>query len=167
MSSWLSSGEIVRLFDGDLVWFVLVHNPGLAFGLRLLPTPALAVISLIAATALGFYLYRYPLPTYHGFPLGLIMGGAIGNMIDRMRLGMVVDFISVDFPDFWMTRWPVFNIADSAVSIGIVWMVLVTLLISEVDNSLLPEEDAEFDPDIDPDNLPDLDEQNEISDIHS
>jgi signal peptidase II len=153
MSSWLSSGQIVKLFDGELVWFVLVHNPGLAFGLRILPTPALAVISLIAASALGFYLYRYPLPMHQGLPFGLIMGGAIGNMIDRMRLGKVVDFISVDFPDFWMSRWPVFNVADSAVSIGIVWIVLVTLLIPETDTSLLPDNNAGIDSETNQDGL--------------
>lgn len=132
ISSWLSPGQIVKLFDSDLVWLVLVHNPGSAFGIRLIPTPILAIISLIAAAALILYLFRYSqLPFSQGVPLGLILGGAVGNMIDRFRLGKVVDFVSVNLPDWWMDRWPVFNVADSAVSVGVVWMILVTLFVRD------------------------------------
>lgn len=59
--------------------------------------------------------------------LGSIMGGAIGNTIDRLFLGHVVDFIDVDLPDWMMERWPVFNIADSAVSVGVT-LLIITLL---------------------------------------
>ncbi len=139
ISSWLSPGQIIRLFDNDLVWLVLVHNPGSAFGIRLIPTPLLAVISMMAAIVLSVYLFRYSnLPFSQGAPLGLILGGAVGNMIDRIRLGKVVDFVSVNLPDFWMDRWPVFNVADSAVSVGVVWMILVTLFVRE---QVEPDED--------------------------
>ena len=77
------------------------------------------------------------------FALALIMGGAIGNLIDRLFAGRVVDFLDVEFfdisipafellflsfPGFALTRWPVFNIADSAVTCGMIliaWMILV------------------------------------------
>jgi len=51
--------------------------------------------------------------------LALILGGAVGNLIDRLLFGRVTDFFDFDFPNFIITRWPVFNIADSAVTIGV------------------------------------------------
>jgi signal peptidase II len=57
--------------------------------------------------------------------LGMILGGAIGNLIDRLRYGMVVDFL-----DFYLDRyhWPAFNVADSAISVGVGLMVLGMLV---------------------------------------
>ena len=52
--------------------------------------------------------------------LGLILGGALGNLVDRIRLGEVVDFIQIGIPP--ETYWPVFNVADSSVTIGVVWL---------------------------------------------
>ena len=49
-----------------------------------------------------------------------ILVGAVGNMIDRIFYGKVIDFIDCDFPDFIMERWPIFNIADSFISVGMV-----------------------------------------------
>jgi signal peptidase II len=69
-----------------------------------------------------------------GLSMGLIFGGAIGNIVDRVMRGEVVDFLDVDFPDITirvlnihMTRWPTFNIADSCVLVGII-MLLVILI---------------------------------------
>lgn len=100
-----------------------IHNPGGAFGImsnqssRLLNIIFLFVVSL--AICLIFYFYKNT-PKKHtllatGF--ALILGGAIGNMIDRIRLGKVVDFL-----DFYIgnLHWPAFNVADSAISVGIV-----------------------------------------------
>jgi len=55
------------------------------------------------------------------------MGGAIGNTIDRLLYGYVIDFIDVDLPDWLMERWPVFNVADSAVSVGVTLLLIVML----------------------------------------
>jgi len=121
-------GESCRLFDSDLIWIVYVQNSGMAFGIRIIPPFVLAIIAFIAAVALGIFIFRHPHLTYwHGVPFSLIMGGAIGNLIDRLTIGEVVDFISVDFPDFIMPRWPVFNVADSSLSVGIVSLILITL----------------------------------------
>lgn len=49
----------------------------------------------------------------------LIVAGAIGNLIDRIYLGSVTDFLDFDFPDFLMERWPIFNVADSAICVAI------------------------------------------------
>jgi signal peptidase II len=62
-----------------------------------------------------------------GLSLGLIIGGAVGNLIDRVRLGYVVDFIDVYYQGW---HWPAFNIADSAISCGIVLMLTDALILS-------------------------------------
>jgi signal peptidase II len=99
-----------------------VQNPGGAFGL-LAGQPSVLrniVFILVSTLALGlvFYLYKttpktHPLPAF-GF--ALIFGGAIGNLIDRVRFGKVVDFLDVYVGNL---HWPAFNVADSAITIGI------------------------------------------------
>ena len=91
-----------------------VENEGAAFGL-LTNAHFLIAFAIIMAIATIVIYYRFP---YWNHPLlriglGLMLGGAIGNLIDRLRLGYVVDFI-----DFKV--WPVFNIADSAITIGVI-----------------------------------------------
>ena len=65
------------------------------------------------------------------FSFALILGGAIGNLIDRIFIGSVTDFIWCDFPDVIMTRWPIFNLADSSIVIAIVLMIASTIFIKE------------------------------------
>lgn len=75
--------------------------------------------------------------------LTLVLAGAVGNMIDRIRIGAVIDFVDLEFFDFslpaidWgpihvpgdlMTRWPVFNVADASVSVGICLLILATFI---------------------------------------
>ncbi len=91
-----------------------VTNSGAAFGILQGQTTFLIVTSLLGLAAIVLY-YLYP-PMEHGFlraALGLQLGGAVGNLIDRLRLGEVTDFF--DFPHF-----PAFNIADSAITVGVV-----------------------------------------------
>ena len=104
---------------GDLVRFTLVYNPGAAFGLHVgqYSRWVFMVLTLIALVILG-RLYR---ATRSGdaarvFSLALVCGGALGNLADRVHSGLgVVDFIDVGLAD---ARWPTFNVADMAVSIG-------------------------------------------------
>ena len=99
-----------------------IHNPGGAFGLMANLSPALRsiVFLFISSLAVGliFYFYKKTPPNYPWLSaaFALIFGGAIGNLIDRIRFGMVIDFL-----DFYVgnLHWPAFNIADSAISIGI------------------------------------------------
>jgi signal peptidase II len=125
---------------GDYFTISYILNSGIAFGLfdsnpSPVKTPLLIVISFVA---LGIILYIFlTLPKNirgAGLSMGLIFGGAIGNIIDRVLRGEVVDFLDVDFPDIriaalniHMTRWPTFNIADSCVLVGII-MLLVILI---------------------------------------
>jgi len=102
---------------GDLLRFTYLENRGAAFGLLQDQTlffvlVGVVVIGVIAAS------YRY-LPR-SGFrlhlALGLQLGGAIGNLIDRVRQGYVVDFVDFGYRANW---WPVFNVADSAIVVGV------------------------------------------------
>ncbi|HEX7077419.1 MAG TPA: signal peptidase II [Candidatus Eisenbacteria bacterium] len=115
-SARLLLGDPVTLL-GDLVRFTLVHNTGAAFGL--FPGSRLPFIA-ISIVAIGVVVYLFFRETYRSalnrVLLGCILGGAIGNLIDRIRLGWVVDFIDMGLG---RTRWPVFNVADSAVTLGV------------------------------------------------
>jgi signal peptidase II len=94
-------------------------NTGAAFGLFQDQSFALTIVSIVGIALLLFYVLfiyrRYPhLDNRLGrVALGLILGGTIGNLIDRLRFGGVTDFISIGW-------WPAFNLADSAVVIGVI-----------------------------------------------
>ncbi len=114
----------------DLIgaWLRLVYarNTGIAFGLF----PSLAQIFIVTSmliTAGALYAYIYHLPNEKPaiqIAIGLIAGGALGNMGDRLRLGYVVDFISVGW-------WPVFNLADSSVTVGVMILAIYLMLASD------------------------------------
>lgn len=130
--SKLISGEIIRPFDNDLVWLVLVMNPGSAFGMRFLPPVIISIINIAAIIGISIYLYRNSnIKFFQGIPFALIIGGAIGNLIDRLTLGAVVDFLSIDLPDWLMFRWPSFNVADSAVSTGVILLLIGTFFFKD------------------------------------
>jgi len=101
---------------GHVVGIGNYHNSGAAFGVA----PALAVFFLIAsivvAIGLVVYVVRSPSNLWNDAVLGLIMGGTLGNGYERITFGTVTDFINVHI-------WPVFNVADSAISIGVVALV--------------------------------------------
>jgi signal peptidase II len=122
VTKWLATsrlylGQPVPVL-GDVVRFTLVHNTGAAFGLFPGSRGPFIVISILA---IAVVLYLFLRETYRGLHhrilLGCILGGAIGNLIDRVRLGWVVDFIDVGVGT---VRWPVFNVADSAVTLGVI-----------------------------------------------
>jgi signal peptidase II len=106
---------------GEYIRLTYVENRGAAFGVLQEQTSffilvGLVVISVIVAS------YRYiPEPSWLlNMCLGLQMGGAIGNLIDRIQVGYVVDFIDLTF-------WPVFNIADSAICVGVAGLAYTAL----------------------------------------
>jgi signal peptidase II len=117
----LPLGVPVNLVD-DLLSFTLVMNPGLAFGL-LGSVPrawrwVVAALSLVALAVLARVALRVlPDGGWVGrVAIGLIFGGAVGNLIDRARFGAVVDFVDVHWRGW---HWPAFNVADSAITIGV------------------------------------------------
>ena len=124
LSKWwvqaeLTLNEPVRIL-GDNVRLLYIHNEGAAFGISVGEhSPTLFLVLASAASVLVLYLL-FVTPAAHRlqrFALGLILGGAVGNIIDRLRLGQVVDFIQVGVGGHY---WPIFNVADSAVTIGAV-----------------------------------------------
>jgi len=110
---------------------VLVLNPGAAFSfLATLPdsvrNPFFITISVTAVILILVYRTRH-LQQHElaSLSLALVLGGAIGNLIDRLRYGMVVDFLLVHVYEY---HWPAFNVADSAISVGVTLMVLEMVL---------------------------------------
>ena len=114
-------------------FFDITHilNPGGAFGLmaNMSMVVRTVVFLFISSLAVGLILYFY-IKTPPGFPFlatgfALIFGGAIGNLIDRIRFGVVVDFL-----DFYIGKyhWPAFNVADSAITVGILIFIYHLLL---------------------------------------
>ena len=100
-----------------LVWITNIHNSGAAFGLA----PAFAIVFLLASFGVSCGLVLYVFTHRDSVPadlvLGLVLGGTVGNLFDRVMFGTVTDFVAVHF-------WPVFNVADSAVSTGVVLLLL-------------------------------------------
>ena len=124
-SKWLVAHEMYLHQDvplvGDWVRLTYIHNAGAAFGLFQGSRIPLVVISILASAGVTWL----ALKRAHGYlqvlALGLILGGALGNLVDRLATGLVIDFINVGLGDH---RWPVFNVADSAVTIGVLWLAL-------------------------------------------
>ena len=91
----------------------LIHNRGAAFGILKNQIPLFIFISILAVILIYLALRnnKYKEYSFYNISLALILAGASGNLIDRLRLGYVIDFL-----DFRI--WPVFNVADSAITIG-------------------------------------------------
>jgi signal peptidase II len=107
-------GAKVRPVVGDWLNLVYGRNTGIAFGL-LQDLPGVFTVTSILITAGAVYAYAFHLPNRSPWVqngMGLVLGGALGNIADRLRLGYVVDFIQVGW-------WPLFNLADSAITGGV------------------------------------------------
>ncbi len=120
----LPQGVRVEVVDG-LLAFTLVMNPGLAFGLLSnLPVAWRWVVAALSIAAL-VVLARVALRVLPGggwvdlAAIGLIFGGAVGNLVDRARFGAVIDFIDVYYRSW---HWPAFNVADSAITVGVLML---------------------------------------------
>ncbi len=119
-SDWI---EVTGFFNLVTVW-----NRGVSFGMLgggALPPWLLALFAGGIAVGLAIWLARVDTP-WLGAAIGLIIGGAIGNVIDRLALGAVFDFL-----DFHLGRhhWPAFNLADAAITIGVALLLIDSLLI--------------------------------------
>ncbi len=122
--------ETVSVIPG---FFNLVHvrNRGIAFGILNRPGGDLNYYLLAGGTLLAVILLLFwfrKISFAHasaGFALSLVIGGAVGNLIDRVRLREVVDFLDVYIGSF---HWPAFNVADSAITIGSIWLAVVLLM---------------------------------------
>ena len=129
LTKWLVLGYFQNRYPREeLTGFfnlVLVFNKGAAFSLFAQApgwqTPLLVAFALAAAAIVSVLIVRNPARGLLCLGLALILGGAVGNLIDRLRFGHVVDFL--DFHALgW--HWPAFNVADSAISVGAVLLIL-------------------------------------------
>ena len=104
---------------------VLVNNRGMAFGIFSQTRSGFYYFFLLATTIgvtgviLFFFFWMKETQNWLTIGLSLILGGALGNLVDRVRLGYVIDFL-----DFFLKgyHWPAFNVADSAVTVGTFWL---------------------------------------------
>ena len=144
-SRLLALGESVPVL-GDFFRLTLVLNPGGVFGTRIGGQNFYTFISILAiGIILWFFFKTSDKEISLKVGLSLVLGGAIGNLIDRFRFGEVVDFLDFEFfnislppakiaflrfSGFYLDRWPVFNLADSFVLIGMI-LVVVHLLFSK------------------------------------
>jgi len=131
--STIEPGQVIKITP-KLIWLTFVQNTGAAFsfsfGNQLLNRILFIVISTVAIILI-VYLSAKSKNKLEIFSFALILGGAVGNLIDRIFIGSVTDFIWCDFPDVIMTRWPIFNLADSSIVIAIVLMIASTIFIKE------------------------------------
>lgn len=112
----------IRTVVSGWIDLVYVRNPGVAFSLlaNLDPgwvRPALIAVTIAEIGALLCFIWYLPAKGATPWGLGMILGGAVGNLIDRARFGYVIDFVDLYRGDF---HWPTFNLADAAISVGIV-----------------------------------------------
>lgn len=131
-TKWFIAAELTsagRSIIPGVLRFTYVENEGMAFGLLSEHRWVFIVGSVVGLCALAFYLFRYrPGNTWARLGLSFIIGGGFGNMIDRILLGYVIDFIDFcAFPKLW--TW-VFNVADSFVCVGA--GILVVYLIADI-----------------------------------
>lgn len=114
-------GHSVKAIGDNFARFTLAYNTGIAFSIQLGGRYLLSVISFVASLTIVYLIIKTNLAKkLELWAYSFILGGAVGNMIDRIFYGKVTDFIDCDFPDIIMERWPIFNIADSFITVGMV-----------------------------------------------
>jgi signal peptidase II len=140
VKNWPVEGIFIRdVFENDILWIIHVRNKAIAFSLGdnlpLAVRPVLFII--LPLVVLGFLLWYYiksnELTNLQRWAIGGILGGGMGNLIDRIwRPGGVVDYISVKFYGiFGFERWPTFNIADASVVISVILFLLTMFGVSK------------------------------------
>ena len=122
--STISPGGVLTV-AGDLVRLVFSQNSGALFGLFKDQAIVFGLVSLGVVGLIVVYHGRSVRSHYPSIALGLLLGGALGNMADRLRLGYVVDWIDIGIGEL---RWPTFNVADAAISTAIVMLVLAAIV---------------------------------------
>jgi signal peptidase II len=123
LASFLAPGESVRVLD-DLLRLVHAQNTGGLFGLLRGQAVPFAIISLVVVALIVAYHGRAGRNAYLSITLGLLLGGALGNLIDRIRLGYVVDFVDAGIGNL---RWYTFNVADAAISFSILLLLAASI----------------------------------------
>ena len=116
ITHFLEFSQSISLIN-NFLYLTLIHNYGAAFGMLQNTTSMLIWISVIAIGVILYFYEKIPKKTSIIIYVSFILGGTISNLIDRIRLGYVIDFI-----DFGI--WPAFNIADSVITIGAIGLII-------------------------------------------
>jgi signal peptidase II len=124
LTSTLSPGEVMSVI-GDYVRLVYSQNSGALFGLFRDNALLFGIVSIVVIGLIVAYHRQVGSSLYLSIALGLLLGGALGNVTDRLRLGYVVDFVDIGIGDL---RWYTFNVADAAISISIVLLIGAALI---------------------------------------
>jgi signal peptidase II len=124
--AFLSSGQVIQVFP-SFFNLVLVMNSGTSFGLLSPHTPLefylIIILTILCITFLLYFLFKLK-SIIEKVLCTFIIGGAVGNLIDRFCHGAVVDFIDLHYQNW---HWPAFNIADSFISIGAISFLIYNL----------------------------------------
>lgn len=119
-------GQSVYIID-NFFSLTLVHNVGAAFGILQGKSMFFIIAALLVVGALSYYNLKYSPKAYIQYACGIIAGGSIGNLIDRVLYGSVIDFFSVGW-------WPVFNVADMGIVCGSIILLIYFLFFDGGDN---------------------------------
>jgi signal peptidase II len=116
LGTWIKPGQVRHVVPG--LTFVYERNTGVAFSF-LAGTGALVyVVTIVALGCLITFMLMRPTRRLLWLPTGMLVGGAVGNLIDRIARGSVIDFIK-------LPHWPAFNVADMSITFGVIILVLV------------------------------------------
>jgi len=125
-------GRKIMVID-RFFYLTLVHNRGAAFGMFPRQNILFIVLSLVTISVLLiFYRHLFSESSPARIAGGLILGGAVGNLIDRFRFDHVVDFLDFQFGSY---HWPAFNIADSAICVGVTLLIVLVLFGKKVNSN--------------------------------
>jgi signal peptidase II len=156
--SKLVPGESMPVLD-NFLRFTFIYNPAGVFGIHIGNIVVYTILSILAAAIVAVYFFKIPAQFKFGkICLATVFGGAIGNLIDRILYGKVIDFIDVNifdivlspftflsfkFDGFALYRWYIFNIADAAITLGLIGFIIFLLLqdkLYKTDSSEAPPE---------------------------
>jgi len=141
----LTEGRIEQVL-GSFFQFKLVYNTGGALGTNFGGTAFYLISSMLILLIVVYFIWANRNKLFITIPMAAIAGGAVGNIIDRIRYGKVVDFIDVDFFDINMLglnidRWWIFNIADAAITVGVIFLLLHILYLNKQGKKIQEEPD--------------------------
>ncbi len=138
VSKWIVTGPLGLVREGQQILlmpifdFTRVHNRGISLGIAQAQNDTqrwlLVAMTAAIAVAVAWWIRREDKPADR-LALGLVLGGALGNIVDRVRFGYVVDFLDLHFGEF--RPFYVFNVADAAISIGVVILLLRAFLVRD------------------------------------
>jgi len=119
---------------GNTFLLIRVQNTGAAFSMGLGSDLINRIFFIsVSVLAVGFIIFLLTKAEHRiqVVAFGFVLGGALGNLIDRILYGPVTDFFSMDFPDFIMERFPVFNVADSSIFVGVCLLIVDMLFVRD------------------------------------